>query len=62
MSKITNKTVQEELKLPHSTYYDWQREFPRRVELIKKGLVAEKVLNKEIFDEMIKPDNKPRSK
>lgn len=60
--KINDTQVKERLGIKNDAYYKWKKRRPQDIELIKKGLVAEKVLNKDIFDEMIKPDNKPRSK
>jgi len=58
---ITDTSVKKELNIPNSTFYEWKKRDPRAVELVKKGLVAEKVLNKNIFDEMIKNENKKRN-
>ena len=55
--RITDTSVKEELVIKNSTFYDWKKRSPRAIELIKKGLVAEKVLNNEIFEEFIKKAN-----
>ena len=60
MPRITNKTVIEELNLNDRTFYDWKKLYPRRVELIKKGLLFEAIENKAVAKEMIKPDIKKR--
>lgn len=56
--KITDTTVKEELNKSNSTFYEWKKREPRAIELIKKGLLAEKILNKEVFEEFIKKPNK----
>lgn len=44
----------------NDAFYKWKKRDPEAVRLIKKGLVAERVLNKEIFEEMIKAENKKK--
>lgn len=56
--KITNNDVIQDLQLPNTTFYEWKKTTPRLVELLKKGLLAEKLLNEKVFEEMIKKDNK----
>lgn len=56
--KITNNDVIQDLQLPNTTFYEWKKTTPRLVVLLKKGLLAEKLLNEKVFEEMIKKDNK----
>lgn len=56
--KISDTTVIQELNKPRTTYTDWKKREPRAIELIKKGLLAEKLLNKKVFEENIKKNNK----
>lgn len=56
--KITDTTVKEELNKKNNTFYEWKKREPRAIELIKKGLLAERLLNKEVFEEFIKKENK----
>ena len=56
--KITNKDVIQALELPNTTFYDWKKTCPRLVELLKKGLLAEMLLNEKVFEQMIKKHNK----
>ncbi len=55
---VNNSTVIEELILNHITFYDWKKKYPRRVELIKKGLLYEAIENGTVADQMIKKDNR----
>jgi hypothetical protein len=56
--RIMDKHLIEELGVINKTYYEWKRKHPRRVDLMKKGLLAEKLLKDEVFEELIKPNNK----
>lgn len=54
--KISDTTVIQELNKPRTTYADWKKREPRAIELIKKGLLYEKILNQEVEQEFIKKD------
>lgn len=58
MKQINNTQVIQETGIGHDRLYRWKKEYPRVVELVKKGLAAEKVLKDEIFEDMIKKENK----
>lgn len=58
MQKITNNEVIEDLQMQNSTFYELKKRSPRTVELLKKGLLAEKMLNEKALNEFIKQDNK----
>ncbi len=60
MQKISDTTVKDRLDMLNDAFYKWKKRDPEAVRLIKKGLVAERVLNKQIFEEMIKAENKKR--
>lgn len=56
--QIKDKDLIEELGLINKTFYDWKKKKPRNIDLMKKGLLLEKMLKEEVFKELIKPDNK----
>ena len=56
--KITNNEVIKNLQMQNSTFYELKKRSPRVVELLKKGLLAEKMLNEKVLNEFIKQDNK----
>lgn len=56
--KITNNELIKDLQMQNSTFYELKKRSPRTVELLKKGLLAEKMLNEKVLNEFIKQDNK----
>lgn len=56
--KITNSDVIKELNLPKDTFYSMKKKYPRRIELFKKGLWAERNVKAETLLNGIKQDNK----
>ncbi len=48
--KITDKDVYEELYMKKNTYYAFKKRSPRQVELIKKGMLAERLMQPDVFD------------
>lgn len=60
--KINDTQVKERLGIKNDAYYKWKKRDPEAVRLIKLGLLYESIKNGVVESEMIKPDNKPRSK
>jgi len=56
--KISNREAYQSAKLTEGQFYALKKQKPRLVELLKKGLLAEKLLKEEIFETMIKGNNK----
>lgn len=52
--KITNIEIISEAGMKKTSFYKLQRLSPRQVDLIRKGVVAERVLNQEVFDSFLK--------
>ena len=53
--KITNNQIIEVAQMKKSTFYKLQKHNPRQAELIRKGVIAEMVLNQRVFDNFLKP-------
>lgn len=56
--KITNNDLIKELELKNSAFYAMKKTKPRLVELLKKGLWAERNVKAETLLSGIKQDNK----
>lgn len=56
--KITNNDIIKELSLNINTFYSMKKKYPRKVELLKKGLWAERNVKVETLINGIKQDNK----
>lgn len=53
VKKISNQALLNEVNLKKNKLYDLQKSDPRLIELAKKGLLAEQLLKKEIFETYI---------
>lgn len=60
--KITNNDLIKELELNNSTFYAMKKNKPRCVELLKKGLWAERNVKAQTLLNGIKQDNKKGKK
>lgn len=54
MINITDKELYEDIFLPKNTFYDLKDRNPRQIELMKKGLLAERILDKGVFSRIKK--------
>ena len=53
MAKISKRKVMETVPLTLDKYNYMQKHYPRRLELIKKGILYEQIENKELTKEKI---------
>jgi hypothetical protein len=53
--KITNETIAESANIKKTTFYELKKKNPRQWDLIRKGVVAEMLLNPKVFIDYLKP-------
>lgn len=50
MKKVTNIDIMKSAAINKTTYYKFKKHNPRQMDLIQKGVIAEMILDQEVFD------------